>query len=220
MNGLPVLILGGGGHARVVASALCLNGLPLLGLCDPVCPPGPDPISGLPVLGGDDVEEAYALGTIRLANGIGSLAPGSARRAVFERCAARGRVFVTVVHPAATVAVTAVLGEGAQVMAGAIIQPGTIIGRNAIINTRAAVDHDCWIGDHVHIAPGAVLSGGVTIGSDTHIGTGAVIIQGIAIGAGCLIGAGAVITAPVADGTRIGAGTVVRRCGMTMKNDR
>ena len=33
-----------------------------------------------------------------------------------------------------------------------------------IIIIGAGVNHDCIIGAHVHIAPGAVLSGGVAIG--------------------------------------------------------
>jgi UDP-perosamine 4-acetyltransferase len=49
------------------------------------------------------------------------------------------------------------------------------------------------VGEHVHIAPGAVLSGGVTVGPMTNVGTGATVIQGIRIGEGAVIGAGSVV---------------------------
>jgi len=59
------------------------------------------------------------------------------------------------------------------------------------------------VGDHSHIAPGAVLCGEVTIGEDTHIGAGAVIVQGTRIGRGCMIGAGAIILRDVPDHTTV-----------------
>ena len=66
-----------------------------------------------------------------------------------------------------------------------------------LINTAASVDHDCRIGAHVHVAPGAVLSGSVTVEEQVHIGVGAVVVQGVTIGAGSLIAAGAVVSADV-----------------------
>ena len=78
-------------------------------------------------------------------------------------------------------------------MAGCVIQTGTNIGANSIVNTRASIDHDCTIGETVHIAPGVTLSGNVRVGDRTHIGTGAVVIQGIAIDADSLVAAGAVV---------------------------
>ena len=79
-------------------------------------------------------------------------------------------------HVSAAIASDATLGDGAQVMAGAVIQPAARIGRNVLVNTRAVVEHDCVVGDHAHVAPGAVLCGGVSIGESAHIGAGAVIL--------------------------------------------
>jgi UDP-perosamine 4-acetyltransferase len=88
-------------------------------------------------------------------------------------------------------------------MAGAVIQSGSRIGINSIINTRASVDHDCVIGNHVHISPGVTLSGGVEIGTCSHIGTGSTVIQGIVIGNSCLAAAGAVVTKDVIAGVKV-----------------
>jgi acetyltransferase-like isoleucine patch superfamily enzyme len=61
------------------------------------------------------------------------------------------------------------------------------------------VDHDCQLGDHVHIAPGAVLSGGVRIGAYSHVGTGASVRQDLCIGSEAIVGVGAAVIADVKD---------------------
>jgi UDP-perosamine 4-acetyltransferase len=200
----PVIIIGGGGHAKVLVEALRASSVAMLGITDADPAKHGTSVLGAAVLGGDDVLERHAPGTVLLVNGLGSVARPAARAALFDALKAKGYVFATVVHPSAVVASDAVLGEGAQVMAGAVIQPGCTIGENVVINTRAAVDHDCFIGPHVHVAPGVTLSGGVRIGGGSHIGTGAAVVQGVTIGKRCLVAAGAVVIADVAEGATVG----------------
>lgn len=199
----PVIVIGGGGHARVVMDALRLKGISMLGICDPALPQGSAGPFGIAVLGDDEAVAAYAPAQADLVNGVGSIESTQARRRVFETFSRRGYRFAAVVHPSAIVAGDVTLDEGAQIMAGAIIQSGTAVGRDAIVNTGARIDHDCRIGDHVHIAPGATLSGSVSVGVGTHIGVAAAVIQSIRIGRNCLIGAGTVVTRDVADETRL-----------------
>jgi acyl-[acyl carrier protein]--UDP-N-acetylglucosamine O-acyltransferase len=82
-------------------------------------------------------------------------------------------------------------------MAGAVIQPGTYIGENSIVNTSVSVDHDCIIGQHVHIAPGSTVCGGVRIEDNVYIGSGAVIVQGVRIAPYIFIKAGTIVTRDV-----------------------
>ncbi len=199
----PVIVIGGGGHARVVMDALRLRGVSMLGICDPALPPGTSGPFGVPVLGDDEAVAAFDPAQVDLVNGVGSIQSTQARRRVFEAFNRRGYRFAAVAHPSAIVAQDVTLDEGAQVMAGVIIQSGTAVGRNAIINTGARVDHDCRIGDHVHIAPGATLSGGVIVGEGTHVGVAAAVIQSVRLGRNCLIGAGTVVTRDVPDDTRL-----------------
>ncbi len=117
-----------------------------------------------------------------LANGVGSIGNSSKRRAVYERFRNRNYHFMTVIHPNAIVSPDAKLAQGVQVMAGAVIQAGTVLGENSLINTKCSVDHDCMIGSHVHVAPGAILCGGVQIGDASHVGAGAILIQGVTVG--------------------------------------
>ena len=160
-------------------------------------------VLGVRVIGDDKTISKHAPDTLLLVNGIGSVKLPKARKAVFEIYKAKGFTFATIVHPSAVVAPDVVLGEGCQIMAGAIIQPGSRIGMNVIVNTKASVDHDCIISDHVHISPGATLSGGVTIGRMAHIGAGATIIQRIRIGDNCLVFAGSVVIDDVPTETQV-----------------
>jgi UDP-perosamine 4-acetyltransferase len=199
----PVLIIGGGGHAKVVVSVLRVMGVRMLGAVDSDPGKHGGALLGVGILGDDEAVAGYAPAEVRLANGIGSVRLTGRRTDVFDRFAGRGYRFVTLAHPSAVIAEGVTLGEGCQIMAGAVLQPEVSIGRNVIVNTGATVDHDCAIGDHVHIAPGATLSGGIVIGDGTHIGAGATIVQGIAIGRRCLVRAGAVVIDDVPDGAMV-----------------
>ena len=198
-----VIIIGAGGHARVLLDALQLSGCKVLGFVDPAFTKGAQGPGGLPVLGGDEVLKDYSMSAVQLVNGIGSIGPTMLRGAVYRRGKEAGFSFARVVHPAAVVSASATLGEGVQIMAGCIVQSGAEIGANSIVNTRASVDHDCKIGETVHIAPGVTLSGNVRVGDRAHIGTGAVVIQGISIGADSLVAAGAVVYRDVPEAGRL-----------------
>ena len=153
------------------------------------------------MLGDDTVIETHAPDTVLLVNGLGTTDRTEARRAIYERLTALGFRFATVVDPLALLAGPVEIGEGAQVLAGAVVQPGARLGVNCIVNTRASIDHDCVIGAHAHIAPGATLSGGVRVGEGAHVGTGASVIHNVHIGAGAVVGAGAAVIADVPNGT-------------------
>jgi UDP-perosamine 4-acetyltransferase len=203
MSDAPVILLGAGGHALVLLDALALSGTRILGLVDTDASLADRKILGFPILGGDEVLRRHAPGSVRLVNAIGSVRSMSQRKLVYEKFRREGHAFASVLHPSVTVSRHAVLANGVQIMAGAVVQPCASIGEDTIVNTGATVDHDCRIGAHVHIAPGATLSGGVHIGDETHIGAGATIIQGVHVGARCTVGAGAVVLTDVAAGSRV-----------------
>ena len=192
----PLILLGAGGHAKVLIEALRRSGARIKAVATPEIPKGGEYL-GVPVMGGDDDVLLLSPGDISLVNGLGSTGALGRRKHLFEKFKAKGFSFARVIHPSSVIAGDAELGEGVQIMAGSVIQPGTTIGPNTIINTRASVDHDCTIGAHVHIAPGVTLSGGVRIDDSVHVGTGADVIQGISISKNSLVGAGALVIRPV-----------------------
>lgn len=190
-----VVIIGAGGHSRVLFDALRLSGAEVMGC---VAKELPETLpEGLKYLGGDDLLAAFDRKRILLANGIGSVSKPALRSEIFRRFSADGYRFVTVVHPSAVVASDVIAAEGVQIMAGVIVQPGCRLGDGVLLNTGAIVDHDCEIGRHTHIAPGAVLSGGVKVGESCHLGTGSRVIQGVSIGDCSVIGAGSVVLGDV-----------------------
>ena len=77
-----------------------------------------------------------------------------------------------------------------------------MIGDNVIVNTNVSVDHDCKIGQHVHLAPGVVLCGNVCVEELGHIGTGAKILQSIRVGAHALVSAGTLVKSDIEDSER------------------
>ena len=191
----PVVILGGGGHASVLVSTLRLLGYSILGFTDPS--PELSSLPGIEYLGDDEVLKDYTEDKIQCVIGLGSTRDTSRRAKLFEVHQHEGFSFPMIIHPSASVAQEVELGTGLQTMAGAVIQTGAIIEENVIVNTSASIDHDCHISKHVHVAPGATLSGSVTVGEGTHIGAGAVVIQGIHIGTKAIVGAGAVVVKDV-----------------------
>jgi len=157
----------------------------------------------IPIIGDDGAVLRFAVDAVRLVNGIGAVRVSPLRRQLYDSFKSRGYSFATVVHASAIVAPDVVLAEGAQIMAGVVLQTGCQIGENAIINTRVAVDHDCVIGNHVHVSPGATLCGNVVVGEGSHVGAGATVIQGICIGRNCTVAAGAVVIRDVPDNATV-----------------
>ena len=196
---MNLIILGAGGHARVLLSLIQALGLNVIGVCAPeLAEQGLDRWRGIPVLDlTDDNLTAFPPSEVALVNGVGNQA---GRQALFENFKTQGYYFPVLIHPRACVDPTATLGEGTQVMAGAVIQVDTCISNNVIINTQASVDHDCIIDDHVHVAPGAVLCGHVQAGKGAFIASGAAVVIGINIGEYAVVGAGVSIVRDVEPG--------------------
>lgn len=214
---LPIIVVGGAGHAKVLVSTLLLEHREVLGFVDP--DPSLPPILGIRRLGDDHELFRHGPDRVRLVNGVGSGRSTELRKSVYARLREKQYVFDTVIHPSASIAPDVHAGDGLQVMAGAIVQTGTRLGENVILNTGAIVDHDCILGDHVHVAPGATLSGYVHLDHGVHVGTGANIIQGIRVGAGSTVGAGAVVLHDVPAGTTV-VGVPAKELSKKLRQDR
>ena len=186
------LVLGAGGHGKVVLATLLERGERVeavldddLGLSDG------SSILGIPIRGpiaGHPATEAPA---------ILAIGGNADRRRLASQLPYAWRALV---HPHAHVHPSARLGEGAFVAAGAVIQPDAILGAHAIVNTGATIDHDCVIGDFAHVAPGANLAGEVEIGAGALVGVGAAVAPGVEIGDWAVLGAGAAAVRDIAAG--------------------
>jgi len=203
MSERKVLVLGAGGHARVIVETLKLINAQILGMTEANPQMIGTNILGVEIIGGDEVVDEYSPSEISLVNGIGSIKRPELRMAVFKRFSDKGYTFRSVIHPSAIIAENVKIGSGVQIMAGCVLQTGVIIGDDVIINTKTSVDHDCVISGHSHIGPGCTLSGEVIVGSGVHVGSGTTIIQKVNIGSGALIGTGSVVLSDVSEGKTV-----------------
>jgi len=191
-----VLILGAGGHGKVVADILQCQGIRVRGFLDD------DPAlwgtrqSGLSVFGPIDTYTQHGPGDLIV--GVGSIA---VRQEIVRRLGWRAHArWCNAIHPRAIIAASARLGPGTMVAAGAVVNSDVVLGEHVIVNTGATVDHDCVIGDFAHIAPGVHLAGGVRIGRETLIGIGVTVIPQRCVGDVTVVGAGSVVIEDIPDG--------------------
>lgn len=208
MSRRPFIVIGAGGHAKVVVDLLLEMGEEVLGLTDIDSARHGTQVLGISVIGGDEVLQGFAVADVYLALGIGAAGNDlcgalKSRHTIALHLQEQGYTFPALVHLDAIIGRGCDIEEGAQVMAGAVVQAESQIGAFAIVNSRASVDHDCRIGAGAHIAPGAVLGGGVEVGTGAYVGLGASVIHGVHIGAEALIGAGAVVLEDVASGAHV-----------------
>lgn len=199
----PIIVLCAGGHAKVLINVLLECKEEIISVVDQDPRKHGSSLLGIKVMGGDELVLSHPPESIQLVNGLGSVDTLQPRRLLFEKFKQKGYRFATVIHPSAVVAREVTLGEGVQIMAGVVIQPGVSIDADTIINTAASIDHDCRIGTHTHIAPGAVLSGGVCVGSEVHLGTAAAATHGVEIGDRALVAAGSIVTRNIGAGCRV-----------------
>jgi sugar O-acyltransferase (sialic acid O-acetyltransferase NeuD family) len=196
-----LLVIGGGGHAKVVIDIALRSGTwRIAGVLDDAAGATGRSVLGCVVLGGTERISDYSKSGTAFVVAIGS-------NAIRERLQAAansvGLVAATLIHPSAVLAESVQIGDGAVVMAGAVINADARIGKGVIVNTGAVIDHDCQIGDYCHIAPGVKLCGSVSVGPRSLVGVGASVIPGVAIGSDCVIGAGAAVVSPVTSGSRV-----------------
>ena len=192
MNKTSVILIGDGGHARVLLDILRLNNIPVLGITKPNANKN-EKWNGLNILGDDKSIFDYSNKEIYLVNGLGKSPKNNIRKKIKLLMKKRGYKFFNVIHPSALISSDVTIMDGVQVMAGAIVQTGVYLGDSVIVNTGSIIEHDCYIKEDSHIAPGVTLNGNVTIGNNSHVGTGTSIIQNITVGNNTTIAAGSII---------------------------
>jgi sugar O-acyltransferase (sialic acid O-acetyltransferase NeuD family) len=191
-----LIIIGAGGHGKVIADAALKNGYTNICYIDDYAK---GEIMGFHIIGTcEDIERLNDENTDFII-GIGK---NSIRKTIAET---HDLNWVSIVHPSAQIALNAEIGKGTVVMANAVVNAGATIGEHCIINTGAIIEHDNVIENYAHISPNASLGGTVRVGSLTHVGIGATVKNNTEICSDCTIGAGAVVVKNINEpGTYIG----------------
>lgn len=199
-----VIIIGAGGHGRVVLDILRVAGQHNpIGFIDSNEYLWGKYVDGLKVLG--NIEYLYNLSDEEKAN-IGvivAIGDNGIRRKFAEELLHSGIELINAIHPSANIATTATIGQNVVIAAGAHVCAHCQIGNSVILNTGCIVDHESIIANAVHICPGAKLAGRVIVESGAFVGIGATVIQNIRIGTDAIVGAGAVVIRDVPPGCTV-----------------
>lgn len=199
MSSDSLLIVGAGGHGKVVAEAAMNSGWKVAGFLDDLMEQG-SRVNEISVLG---PLASLAVHRHLFSHLVVAVGDGPGRIELIERYLAMGLSVPVVADPSAAISRFAALGAGTVVLAQAAISAGARIGVGAIVNTGATVDHDCILEDGVHVCPGAHLAGNVMVGRTSWIGIGSSVRQRIRIGRNVMVGAGSVVVNDILDGQTV-----------------
>jgi UDP-perosamine 4-acetyltransferase len=185
-----IVVIGGGGHARVVMEILLVAGWRVAGYTDPKGTGGA--FGSIPCLGDDSELPPLAA---RYRHAIVALGDNALRGNLARKAVELGFELGNAIHPSAQISPSATFGRGIAIMANAVLNAGTVVLDDSIINTAATVDHDGRIGRDVHIAPGCHLAGYVTVEDGALVGVGSIVGRGrpLRIGEGAVVGSGSVV---------------------------
>ena len=202
-NGIAFVLWGSSGHARVLHELIELCGGTVVAVCDNSLDASAV-VEKVPLLIGEASFRAWITSyadknSLRGLAAIGG-SRGLDRLEIHRLFRSVGVIPQSVVHPAATVSRSAVIGDGCQILARAVVAASVQLGEGCILNHGAQADHECSLGPGVHMAPGSVLCGCVEVGQAAMIGAGAVVLPRLRIGQNAIVGAGAVVTKDVPDG--------------------
>lgn len=197
-----VVIIGAGGHSKVVADIVLKSADELIGFLDDNIEISTKIYDNYKVLG--KIEKCVTFeDDIYFALGIGD---NNVRKMLCEKFDLK---YYTAIHPSAVIACETNIENGCVIMPNAVINACAHIGKGCIINSGAVIEHDDFLEDFVHISPNATLCGNVKVGQCTHIGAGAIIKNSISVTKNAIIGAGAVVVKNIEkSGTYIGVPAV------------
>ena len=198
-----MIIVGAGGHSKEVLGIMAESGQEK-GVCffDNISVHQPDVLFGqFPIIKSEPEIKRILQKDPDFILGVGK---PSVRKKLAQEFRAWGGRLVSVVSPFARIGkFNVLLGDGLNIMTGAVITQDITIGEGTLVHVNATIHHDCRVGSFCELSPGCHVLGKVQIGDLSSIGSGAVILPGVTIGAGVVVGAGAVVTKNVPDGAKI-----------------
>lgn len=206
------VIWGGKGHAKVIRPILEYHGHRIVAVYDRD-PSVTTPFADVPLITTEaefrSWRRMHSSGELGYALAIGG-EHGRERCRLADQIEQFGLNPLPIVHQRAWIADSAKIGQGCHVLALSAVCVEAELGRHTIINTGASVDHECILGQGVHIMPGATLAGCVVVEDFATVGSNATVLPRVRIGAAATVGAGAVVTADVPANARV-AGVPARR---------
>ncbi len=179
---MKLLMVGAGGHARVVADTARCCGHEIVAYA---APEKSRWLDAPRVADGDAKPEDYDGFLLGIGGATGEALV--ARWRLHASYLEQGFNAVSLIHPRAVVSDIAAVAHGAMVLPGATLNAGAQIDEAAIVNTGAIVEHDARIGSGAHVAPGAIVLGGAQVGERAMVGAGSVVLPGSVVAAEALV---------------------------------
>ncbi len=147
-----IIIIGAGGHGKVVAETILQTGhYLLLGFADDHLPLGTVVMDDYRVIAG--IGSLAFTGFDRFIVAIGN---NTVRKEIYNRLH-KDLEPLTLIHPFTYVSPHATIGKGSVILPGAVISYGVTIGENCIIGSNVHIDHESVIGSHCHIRNGSSI---------------------------------------------------------------
>ncbi len=193
MGDVRIVLIGAGGHGRVVWDTLQLirerDNVQVAAVLDDDARLWGRSFQGLAVQGPvESIARAQADAALI------AIGDNRVRQRVYAFLQSLGIPLANAIHPTAVLGRDVRLGSGIVAFAHVVVNIGAQIRDNVILNTACTVDHDSIVGAHAHLAPGVHLAGGVNVGEGALIGIGSVALPGVTIGEWATVGAGSSIT--------------------------
>lgn len=163
-----LLIIGAGGHGKVVAEVAQDCGYEEIAFLDDNSPDA---------IGKTDEIECFVEQYKEAFIGIGN---NELRQNMLKRLKQAGYHIPMLVHPTAYVSKTAKIGAGTVVEPKAIVNTETVIGMGCIISVGAIVDHNVVLKDCVHVNAGAIVNAGAVVENRQKLESGEVILGYVA----------------------------------------
>jgi len=190
-----LLIIGCGGHGRVVADVVEKNNkyTDIFFLGNKI-----DSLNQLKTNFNKNIIGEISRDNIRkfsnqFSNAFVGIGDNKMRIQWLEELQKAGYIIPNIIDPSAQISRYLDLGEGCFINTNVVIQCNTRIESGCIINTSSSIDHDTLIKKGTHISPGVNIAGNVKIGENTWIGIGSKIIENINIGDNVIVGAGSLV---------------------------
>ena len=189
----PIIILGGGGHARSTLDVIHEAGfVEEIGILDDSLELDSD-VLGAPVIG-TTADVHRFMQSHEFLIGVGKIGRSSRRRELAELVWSQGGKLACLRSPFSHVSRFANVEAGSVIFHRVTVNAGANVGKNCIINSHALIEHDSTIGDHTHISTGALVNGGCVVGEHSFIGSGAILHHNVTLPAESVVPAGTVVT--------------------------
>ena len=164
MTKKKLLIIGAGGHAKVIADAVLLKKeYEIIGFAD-------DNIKiGTPVFGNYSIVSTLeSISSLAFDEFIVAIGNNETRKKIFKSLSVNYKPAI-IIHQNAIVSKYSKIGLGTVILAGAVVSFGVEIGENCIINASSLVDHESLIAANCHIAQGVIIGSNCSISDLSNI---------------------------------------------------